>query len=131
MLAAAQARGYLEQSGVLRTNCIDCLDRTNVGQFVVGMKFLAVALRVLGLTSSKEQHLINSAAAAATPRATSASIDPTSPLLGGLMDMYGELGDRVALQYGGSEAHKKGYGGHGTGGAASSKSGELLTSIKR
>ena len=45
------------------------------------------------------------------------------------MEMYGELGDRVALQYGGSEAHKKGYGGQG--GVASSKSGELLTSIKR
>jgi len=23
---------YLEQRGVLRTNCIDCLDRTNVAQ---------------------------------------------------------------------------------------------------
>ena len=45
------------------------------------------------------------------------------------MEMYGELGDRVALQYGGSEAHKKGYGGQG--GVGSSKSGELLTSIKR
>ena len=30
-------RGYLEQRGVLRTNCIDCLDRTNVGQFAVGL----------------------------------------------------------------------------------------------
>ena len=24
-----------------------------------------------------------------------------------LMDMYSEMGDRIALQYGGSEAHKK------------------------
>ena len=32
----ARERGHLEQRGVLRTNCIDCLDRTNVGQFAVG-----------------------------------------------------------------------------------------------
>lgn len=32
----AKNRGYVEQRGVLRTNCIDCLDRTNVGQFAVG-----------------------------------------------------------------------------------------------
>ena len=28
----AMKKGYLEQRGVLRTNCLDCLDRTNVAQ---------------------------------------------------------------------------------------------------
>lgn len=38
----AVERGYLEQRGVLRTNCIDCLDRTNVGQFAVGTPLVNV-----------------------------------------------------------------------------------------
>jgi hypothetical protein len=42
-----------------------------------------------------------------------------------MMDMFSELGDRIALQYGGSEAHKK------VSGTKASKNGELLTSIKR
>ena len=41
--------GYSLQNGVLRTNCVDCLDRTNVAQFALGMKLLGVSLRVLGL----------------------------------------------------------------------------------
>ena len=45
----AKRRGYLEQRGVLRTNCIDCLDRTNVAQFTTGMRFLGVSLRAVGL----------------------------------------------------------------------------------
>lgn len=132
-VTASNSRGYFQQSGVLRTNCIDCLDRTNVGQFVVGMKFLAVSLRVLGLTSkeSSSSGIGGPSNSRTRIKVDSLSLDPSNPLLVGLMDMYGELGDKIALQYGGSEAHKKGYGGHGTGGAASSKSGELLTSIKR
>jgi hypothetical protein len=48
-----------------------------------------------------------------------------------LMEMFGELGDRIAVQYGGSEAHNKMAVGTGTGQKSSSKKGELLTSIKR
>lgn len=84
----AYEAGYMEQRGVLRTNCIDCLDRTNGGQFAMAMKFLSVALRVLGLTNES-------------------SIDPSSNLLLSLIDMFGIMGDRISLQYGGSEAHKK------------------------
>lgn len=32
------------------------------------------------------------------------------------MELYSELGDNIALQYGGSEAHKKVSGGSGGGG---------------
>ena len=35
----AEETGLLLQSGVLRTNCIDCLDRTNVAQFAAGLSF--------------------------------------------------------------------------------------------
>eukprot|EP01031_Cornospumella_fuschlensis_P036475 gene36475-44250_t len=68
-----------------------------------------------------------------------------------LMEMYGEMADKIALQYGGSEAHRKvitgkgaegaggagaGAGGATAGGGGGSKGGggkqsELLTSIKR
>ena len=34
-------------------------------------------------------------------------LDPTSSIVRVLIDMYVEIGDHIALQYGGSEAHKK------------------------
>lgn len=43
----------MEQRGVLRTNCIDCLDRTNVGQFSVGVHALAKQLYVMGVSSQE------------------------------------------------------------------------------
>jgi hypothetical protein len=61
-IAKAKERQWIEQRGVLRTNCIDCLDRTNVAQFAMGIRFLTVALRVLGVTESL-------------------SLDPSSPIL--------------------------------------------------
>lgn len=61
-IQAAATRTFMEQRGVLRTNCIDCLDRTNVAQFAMGMKFLTVSLLALGLNDSH-------------------SLDPSSPLL--------------------------------------------------
>lgn len=86
---AARSRGYVSQSGVLRTNCVDCLDRTNGGQFAVAMRFLTVSLVTLGILGPHQM------------------VEPSSQLLLSLMDMFGEMGDRIALQYGGSEAHKK------------------------
>ena len=37
------------QSGVARTNCIDCLDRTNAAQFVIGKRVLGLQLQALGV----------------------------------------------------------------------------------
>ncbi len=37
------------QNGVARTNCIDCLDRTNAAQFVVGKCALSYQLHALGI----------------------------------------------------------------------------------
>lgn len=37
------------QNGVTRTNCIDCLDRTNAAQFVIGKRALGRQLHALGI----------------------------------------------------------------------------------
>lgn len=76
------------QKGVLRTNCIDCLDRTNVAQYVYGLVALGRQLHAFGYT---DVHTIN--------------LD--SPLANDLMKIYEAMGDTLALQYGGSAAHNK------------------------
>ena len=40
-----------DQTGVLRVNCVDCLDRTNTAQFMAGKCALGYQLYVLGLMS--------------------------------------------------------------------------------
>ncbi|KAF7107363.1 hypothetical protein CFC21_107998 [Triticum aestivum] len=76
------------QSGVLRTNCIDCLDRTNVAQYAYGLASLGRQLHALGSVESPE-------------------LDLDSPLAHHLMHFYERMGDTLALQYGGSAAHNK------------------------
>lgn len=73
----------LLQHGVTRVNCVDCLDRTNAAQFVLGKTALAHQLHALGLL----EH----------PRL---SFD--SDAINMLTEMYHDLGDTIALQYGGS-----------------------------
>ncbi|XP_078435169.1 SAC domain-containing protein 8 isoform X2 [Wolffia australiana] len=43
-----------EQSGIIRVNCIDCLDRTNVTQSYMGKKSLDIQLHKIGVLSSDE-----------------------------------------------------------------------------
>lgn len=74
------------QSGVLRTNCIDCLDRTNVAQYAYGLAALGRQLHAMGLTDIPK-------------------VDPDSSIAAALMDMYLGMGDALAQQYGGSAAH--------------------------
>ncbi|XP_051135540.1 phosphoinositide phosphatase SAC2-like isoform X2 [Andrographis paniculata] len=76
------------QKGVLRTNCIDCLDRTNVAQFVYGLVALGHQLHVLRYLDVPY-------------------ISLDSPLADELMKIYEAMGDTLALQYGGSAAHNK------------------------
>lgn len=40
------------QNGICRTNCVDCLDRTNAAQFVFGKRALGHQLYALGITYS-------------------------------------------------------------------------------
>ena len=42
----------LLQNGVCRTNCVDCLDRTNAAQFVFGKRALGHQLYALGIVDS-------------------------------------------------------------------------------
>lgn len=72
------------QSGVSRTNCIDCLDRTNAAQFVIGKHAMSVQLYALGLV--------------ADPNDVKYDCDAVSMMI----EMYHDHGDTIALQYGGS-----------------------------
>ena len=66
-----------------------CLDRTNVAQFSAGVEALGQQLVVMGVRSA-------------------AKLPPASNIVKILIDMYVQIGDHISLQYGGSEAHKKG-----------------------
>src|SRR5579862_3003282 len=48
-----QTKPAAMQNGVARTNCIDCLDRTNAAQFVIGKRALGHQLHALGVISEK------------------------------------------------------------------------------
>ncbi|KAI4344657.1 hypothetical protein L6164_011856 [Bauhinia variegata] len=76
------------QSGVLRTNCIDCLDRTNVAQYAYGLAALGQQLHALGVIDQPK-------------------IDLNDPVADDLMGFYERMGDTLAHQYGGSAAHNK------------------------
>lgn len=76
------------QNGVLRTNCIDCIDRTNVAQYAYGLVALGKQLHSLGLLGFPEINLDN-------------------PLAEDLMGLYETMGDTLAMQYGGSAAHNR------------------------
>jgi len=65
-----------------------CLDRTNVAQFSAGVEAIGQQLVVMGIRSR-------------------AKLGPSSSIVRVLIDMYVDIGDSIALQYGGSEAHKK------------------------
>eukprot|EP00258_Populus_trichocarpa_P043639 XP_024459658.1 phosphoinositide phosphatase SAC3 isoform X2 [Populus trichocarpa] len=76
------------QMGVLRTNCIDCLDRTNVAQYAFGLAALGHQLNAVGVVDNPK-------------------IDLDAPLADDLMGFYERMGDTLAHQYGGSAAHNK------------------------
>ena len=46
--------GHRWQQGVLRSNCIDCLDRTNVAQFAYGLGGVGRQLQALGISDSPD-----------------------------------------------------------------------------
>lgn len=71
------------QSGVVRSNCIDCLDRTNAAQFVVGKRALAAQLQALGVIASD-------------------SLNYDSDAVNLFAHMFNDHGDTLASQYGGS-----------------------------
>lgn len=72
------------QQGIVRTNCIDCLDRTNAAQFIIGKEALSHQLKSLGFLS------------------LSADLDYDSDIINILTEMFHDHGDTIAVQYGGS-----------------------------
>ncbi|XP_067883373.1 polyphosphoinositide phosphatase isoform X2 [Heterodontus francisci] len=74
----------LVKTGVLRTNCVDCLDRTNTAQFMVGKCALAYQLYALGVIDK--------------PRL---QFDTDAVRL--FEELYEDHGDTLSLQYGGSQ----------------------------
>ncbi|PHT83508.1 hypothetical protein T459_11951 [Capsicum annuum] len=100
------------QSGVLRTNCIDCLDRTNVAQYAYGLEALGRQLHAMGLTDQPK-------------------VDADSSIAAALMDMYQGMGDALAQQYGGSAAHNTVFPERQGKWKATTQSREFLKSIKR
>lgn len=73
------------QTGIIRTNCVDCLDRTNTAQFAMGRAALAYQLHKMGFLKSP-------------PR-----LEFDSDCVTMLESLYEIHGDTLALQYGGSQ----------------------------
>ncbi|GAB7346269.1 hypothetical protein MBLNU457_4994t1 [Dothideomycetes sp. NU457] len=71
------------QNGVARTNCIDCLDRTNAAQFVIGKRAFGHQLKALGVVPSTE-------------------LEYDSDAINIFTHMFHDHGDTIAVQYGGS-----------------------------
>lgn len=75
--------GLKLQSGVARTNCIDCLDRTNAAQFVIAKKAFGYQLQALGVIEHP-------------------SVEYDSDAVNLFTHMWHDHGDTIAVQYGGS-----------------------------
>lgn len=71
------------QNGVARTNCIDCLDRTNAAQFVIGKRALGRQLQALGVIKGS-------------------TVEYDSDIVNIFTHMFHDHGDTIAIQYGGS-----------------------------
>ena len=72
------------QNGVARTNCIDCLDRTNAAQFVIGKRALGYQLHALGIIEEP-------------------SVEYDTDAVNLFTHMWHDHGDTIAVQYGGSQ----------------------------
>ncbi|KAI5993700.1 SacI homology domain-containing protein [Pisolithus orientalis] len=73
----------LLQNGICRTNCVDCLDRTNAAQFVFGKRAFGHQLYALGVVRNP-------------------NLPFDSVAVNMLTEMYHDHGDTIALQYTGS-----------------------------
>jgi len=71
------------QNGICRTNCVDCLDRTNAAQFVFGKRAFGHQLYALGVIDSP-------------------NLAFDSDAVNMLTEMYHDHGDTIAMQYTGS-----------------------------
>ncbi|CAH1763780.1 2965_t:CDS:10 [Entrophospora sp. SA101] len=82
---------YKTQTAVIRTNCMDCLDRTNVVQSTFSKWVLTQQLREIGILSSN-QH-----------------IDEFNEFMGLFRNVWADNADAVSLPYAGTGAQKTDY----------------------
>ncbi|VDK47066.1 unnamed protein product [Anisakis simplex] len=90
---------FLLQHGISRTNCVDCLDRTNVAQFVIGTFFVTCEI-IWFVVSGK--------VALGLQLYSMGFVDEPVLLLSSEVcriyeDLMDEHGDKLALQYAGSQ----------------------------
>ena len=105
-----------KQLGIVRTNCLDCLDRTNIFQYVLGLECLSEQLIELGVLE--------------TPlRPSWVSTSAPSRLVVLIEALFDAVGDQLSFQYAGTAAHKK-YSSEGTGSLVNSGR-ELFISLSR
>lgn len=71
------------QEGVCRTNCVDCVDRTNAAQSVIAKHALGQQLEIMGIIEKPK-------------------VEYDTDVMNLLTEMYHDHGDTLALQYGGS-----------------------------
>ncbi|THU50070.1 hypothetical protein C4D60_Mb06t16200 [Musa balbisiana] len=78
----------IQQNGIVRVNCIDCLDRTNVTQSYVARKLLNLLLQQVGAFSSNE------------------CISMYTDIYEKFKNLWAEHGDEISLEYAGTHALK-------------------------
>ena len=76
------------QNGVIRSNCVDCLDRTSVYQQIIGTAVMVIQLRFCKINSVKPENEYDN-------------------IYGILTQLYKQMGNELSNQYGGSLAHKQ------------------------
>lgn len=84
-----------EQKGVVRTNCIDCLDRTNVTQSLLGRKSLEIQLQTLGIFGQSDK------------------IQQYPKFDVKFKALWADHGDNISIQYSGTCALKGDFVRHG------------------
>ena len=76
------------QNGVVRTNCIDCLDRTNVFQQILGIAVIVIQLNKIGVNEKFPEN-------------------ENENIYGVLTELYRKMGHELSSQYSGSLALKQ------------------------
>ena len=76
------------QKGIIRSNCVDCLDRTNVFQQVIGTAVMVSQLRSMGIDVNEPDN-------------------EEYEIFRYLTELYKKMGHSLSTQYAGSLAHKQ------------------------
>ena len=129
--------GMRHQTGIIRTNCVDCLDRTNIFQYIVGLEVLNEQLRELGVLSEPlKPSWVSESSARGSPVLMPERTHNDNSLLHLIEEIFEHCGDQLSYQYAGTATHKK-YASdttHGTSGGARGKRGflnEIFISLGR